>query len=199
MKNATKKERTAFSSNEDLFREFEKQQGQKAYLSKIPDTLKKPSKKISQKLALLEELEEEKSNIDKCLCEIDIGGKNLIPLKNEVVKDYNCQTILELMLAGRIASLYWRITKWEGVFAHILYTSNEIDQFFYSFDNTRREAVETLSKGIELAHRQWITSIALLKELKQPPLNLQIKTEGAFIAQNQQVNIRKKNEFNKGH
>ena len=37
-----------------------------------------------------------------------------------------------------------------------------------------------------------ITSIALLKELKQPPLNLQIKTQGTFIAQNQQINVGRK-------
>ncbi|MFQ6049735.1 MAG: hypothetical protein ACE5J0_01685, partial [Candidatus Paceibacterales bacterium] len=156
-------------------------------------TLKKPSKKISQKLSLLEE-QEEKSNIDKCLREIDLGGKNLIPLKNEVVKDYNCQTILELMLAGRISTLYWRITKWESVFNYLLGDSNDIWSFCYSFDDAKRDAVETLSKGVESAHRQWISSIALLKELKRPSLNLQIKTKGTFIAQNQQINVRKRNK-----
>ncbi|NCS31955.1 hypothetical protein GW793_00505 [bacterium] len=47
--------------------------------------------------------------------------------------------------------------------------------------------IRELSKGLESASRQLNTSILLLKELKQPALNVKVKT--AIIGQNQQFNV----------
>jgi len=71
-----------------------------------------PIKEFTQRLPEPQE-QEERFDINKCLFEIEFGRKRLIPLKDEIVRDYNCQTTLELMLAGRISTLYWRIARWE--------------------------------------------------------------------------------------
>jgi len=139
----------------------------------------------------------EEFDIDKWLFEVDLWTiKKVVPLKNKIVKEYNCQSSLELLLAGRIAVLYWRITHLEGLIASLVGDSNGVWEISYSLDDTRRKALKELSKSIESAHNQLITSTALLKEFKQPPLNLQIKTQGTFIAQNQQVNIGKTEKKN---
>lgn len=135
-----------------------------------------------------EKLKEKEFDLDEWLIRMDLWtGKKVAPLKNKIAKDYKCQSVLEILLAGRIATLYWRINHWESSLAFLL--AEDIDS--YSRNETQIKAVKEFSKGIESAHNQLITSIALLKELKQPPLNLQIKTQGAFITQNQQVNLGK--------
>lgn len=149
-------------------------------------TKNKPNKKTKSQLP--ERLKEKEFNIDEWLIRMDLWtGKKVVPLKNKIAKDYKCQSVLEILLAGRIATLYWRINHWESSLAFLL--AEDIDS--YSRNETQIKAVREFSKGIESAHNQLITSIALLKELKQPPLNLQIKTQGAFIAQNQLVNVGK--------
>jgi len=135
---------------------------------------------------------EKEFDIDNWLSEIDLWtSKKVAPLKNKIAKDYNCKSTLELLLAGRIAVLYWRLTHFEGLIASNVGDNNGVWEFSYSLDDTRRKAIKELSKSIESAHNQLITSIALLKEFKQPPLNLRIQTQGTFIAQNQQVNVEK--------
>jgi len=181
-----RKEKSVFSSGEDLLREFQER-------NQNPDktknfTYEKKLKKLSKRSLQLQGREEKFDDIDECLLEIKFGGKKLIPLKNKIVRDYNCQTILELMLAGRIATLYWRITRWEQALNNFFEIGDEM-YYIRSYDKRTVNAIKELSRGVESAHRQLITSIALLKELKQPPINLQIKTGGAFIAQNQQVNV----------
>ena len=152
-----------------------------------------PIKEFTQRLPEPQE-QEERFDINKCLFEIEFGRKRLIPLKDEIVRDYNCQTTLELMLAGRISTLYWRIARWEKWLNSLFEHGDDVYCYFNQNENV--SAVRELGKGIESAHRQMITSIALLKELKHPPLNLKIKTQGAFIAQNQQINVEKRKEKN---
>ena len=131
-------------------------------------------------------------DIDGWLAKVDLwSGKEVSKLTNQIIKDYNCQTSLELLLAGRVASLSWRLNHWEGLLAMMLNDSGDVYNFSSSLDDTQRKAVKELSKGVESTHRQWLTSILLLKELKQPTLNLQIKTKEAFISQNQQINVEK--------
>jgi hypothetical protein len=158
-------------------------------------TVNKISQNKNTKLPkeLLPPQEKREFDIDKCLSEIDLGtGRKIVPLKNRVIKDYGCQSILEIMLAGRIATLYWRMTQWERWLDSLFGHGDDVYCYFHQNENV--SAVREFSKGIESAHRQWISSIALLKELKRPSLNLQIKTKGAFIAQNQQINVRKRNK-----
>jgi hypothetical protein len=45
-----------------------------------------------------------------------------------------------------------------------------------------------LSKEVDRANRHMLNAIAMLKQIKSPPLNVSIHTKAAFIAQNQQIN-----------
>ncbi len=44
------------------------------------------------------------------------------------------------------------------------------------------------SKDLDRAHRQFASALTLLKELKSPAIQVNVKTNTAFIAQNQQLN-----------
>lgn len=113
----------------------------------------------------------------------------LAQIRKNVVKDFNCQTSLELMLADRIVAHYWKAMRNDT----LLNTLIAKEEGGYSFNQQKINLFRELYKCVEIADRQLNADIILLKELKQPRLNIKVTTENAFIAQNQQINVDKKN------
>ena len=113
-------------------------------------------------------------------------NENYLPLgetRRKIVKDYDCKTSLELMLADRIVANYWRAMRNDTLLNH--YIENKDGSF--SVNQLKINMIKEFNKGIERADRQLNANIMLLKELKQPKLNIKVNTENAYIAQNQQV------------
>ena len=46
-----------------------------------------------------------------------------------------------------------------------------------------------LSKERDRAHRQYLSTIMTLKQLKAPAIEMNIKAKTAFVSQNQQINV----------
>jgi len=116
----------------------------------------------------------------------------LSKMRQDIVKKYNCKTPIELMLADRIVASYWRAMKCDMIFNHLV----EKEDGSFSFDQLKVNVIKEFNKGIELANRQLNANIILLKELKQPQLNVRVKTDSAYIARNQQVNINPPDKTN---
>ena len=116
--------------------------------------------------------------------------KFLATTRSSLVKEYDCQTPTELMLVDRIVANYWRSMKLDMILHHLI----ETDEGRYSFNDSKINVIRELSKGLESTSRQLNTSILILKELKQPKLNVKVNTKNAFIGQNQQFNVNKQNE-----
>lgn len=109
----------------------------------------------------------------------------LAQMRRNIVKDFSCQTSLELMLADRIVAHYWRAMRDDALSNKLI---EKEDNSGYSFTQQKINLLKELHKGVEIADRQLNADIILLKELKQPRLNIKVTAENAFIAQNQQVN-----------
>ena len=116
--------------------------------------------------------------------------KFLSTTRSNLVKEYDCKTPLELMLVDRIVANYWRSMKLDTTLHRLI----ETEDGGYTFNDSKMNIIRELSKGLESASRQLNTSILLLKELKQPKLNVKVNTENAFIGQNQQFNVNKQNK-----
>lgn len=58
----------------------------------------------------------------------------------------------------------------------------------YSFDQLKINIIKELSKETDSANRRLIMNIVLLKEMKQPALKINIKTNNAFVGDKQQFN-----------
>ena len=58
----------------------------------------------------------------------------------------------------------------------------------------RTKYLAMLSKQIDRANRQFLSALTTLKQLKTPSIEMNIKTNTAFVSQNQQINS--KNETN---
>jgi len=111
--------------------------------------------------------------------------KFLSTTRSSLVKEYDCKTPIELMLADRIVANYWRSMRLDIILNRLI----EKDDGGYTFNDSKMNVIRELSKGLESANRQLNTSILLLKELKQPSLNVKVKN--AIIGQNQQFNVNR--------
>jgi hypothetical protein len=57
----------------------------------------------------------------------------------------------------------------------------------YSFNPSKVSILKEARNLIEQAHRQIDVSLTMLKNLKQPQIKVNVKTDNAYFAQNQQV------------
>ncbi len=103
-------------------------------------------------------------------------------LSSQVIKEYECTTHAEKMLAESAV----------GAFMRYLDASrrlnNCLDVDLYITPN-KTAYMAMLSKERDRAHRQFLNSLATLKQFKAPAIEMNIKSNTAFIAQNQQINV----------
>jgi len=111
----------------------------------------------------------------------------LVRLRQNLIKELGCNSILETMLVDIIVGAYWQIMRDER------FSNRIIGENIYLPEINKKEVniIKALNKGADLANRRLSMATMVLKELKQPPLTFKIKTGTAFIARNQQVNIKK--------
>lgn len=108
----------------------------------------------------------------------------LARMRQKIIKDYACNTSLELMLADSIVACYWRIIKNEMKLNRL----SEKEDRSFSFNQSKVNIMKELNKEVDLANRRLGMNIILLKEMKQPALKVIVKTNTAFIGENQQFN-----------
>lgn len=106
-------------------------------------------------------------------------------MRQDLIAEYDCKSTSEQMLVDQIVSGYWRTIDHERLISRIIQKNGAGT---YSFNDHSVRVIKELHRGIEKAHLQVTSSLMLLKELKQPRLNVKVNAETAYIAQNQQVN-----------
>lgn len=114
----------------------------------------------------------------------------LARIRQRIVEDYSCKTSLELMLADSAVASYWMIIRNQSNLARLV----EEENGSYSFNNQKINVIRDLNKVVDSASRRLHANITLLKELKQPALKVNVKSNNAFIGENQQFNDNKNYE-----
>ncbi|MDD2646468.1 MAG: hypothetical protein PHV78_01740 [Patescibacteria group bacterium] len=110
-------------------------------------------------------------------------GPGLIKMRRGLIEEHRCKAASEFMLVDKIVTAYWKSMRYETFLNRII--EPELDKFI--FKESQIKIIKEIQKGIELANRQFETSLTLLKSLKQPKLNVKVSADNAYIAQNQQV------------
>jgi len=110
-------------------------------------------------------------------------ANGLVKIRQDLIGEHQCKTASEFMLADRIVTAYWRGMRYEMYLNRLI--EKEPDKF--SFDEFKIKTLKELHKGIELSNRQFETGLTILKNLKQPRLNVKVTADNAYVAQNQQV------------
>jgi len=112
-----------------------------------------------------------------------------IEFANELAKEYQCKTPSEKSLSQVVVNSYIRLfddsRRYDGCADAGEYLSE-----------ARTKHLAMLSKQIDRANRQFLNALMALKQLKNPPIQVTVKTNTAFIAQNQQLNNNQNETIN---
>ena len=101
-------------------------------------------------------------------------------LCSQLIKEYQCNTNLEKTLVEVIVNSFIRIID------NSRRLNNELD--CKNITPNRNVYISILSKQVDRANRQYLNALMALKQLKTPNIEMNIKTNTAFISHNQQIN-----------
>lgn len=104
----------------------------------------------------------------------------VIEVARQIEKEYDCKTASEKILVQLIAGTYGKIIDYSNMM-----NSNIYD---LGVNNEKNGYNAMLSKELDRAHRQLITALTTLRQIKNPPIEFNVKAKTAFVAQNQQIN-----------
>lgn len=102
----------------------------------------------------------------------------VIELADQFVKEYDCKTTTEKALAEVAAGSYCRFLEYSEHFNACIRLDylSPVKTGYYGM----------LSKAVDRAERHFLSAIIALKQSKNPPIELNVRT--AFVGQNQQFN-----------
>ena len=114
----------------------------------------------------------------------DMVGKRYralaIEVARQIEKEYECKRPSEKLLAQTVAGAYCKIVEYSP---HLRGITTDI-----SLSKEKNDYYSMISKELDRAHRQMITTLSTLRQIKNPPIELNVKAKTAFVAQNQQIN-----------
>ncbi len=105
-----------------------------------------------------------------------------------MIKEFNCINEIEKSLAELTVNAYIRV----------LDNSRRLNNELECRDITPNKNVyiANLSKQLDRAHRQYLSSLMTLQQIKSPKIEMNIKTNTAYISNNQQINVNKDENIN---
>jgi len=101
-------------------------------------------------------------------------------MATDLVIEYECNSSSEKALAQMVASSYGRYLQYAKFYQNVMHIE------WLSTEKTRH--YESIAKEADKAHRQFITALTTLRQIKSPPPSIKITAKQAFIAENQQLN-----------
>ena len=103
-----------------------------------------------------------------------------IEVARQLEKEYDCKAPSERLLAQTVAGIYIKIIEYSTQLRGCIQET--------SLSNEKNAFYSMVSKELDRAHRQLITALTTLRQIKNPPIELNVKAKTAFVAQNQQIN-----------
>lgn len=104
-------------------------------------------------------------------------------LRGNLIKEFNCTTYTEKILVDTIINAYIRNLN----YSKRLLTATELGKANSNINSFIKE----MSKEVDRANRHFLSSLQALKEIKQPELKVNIKTNTAFFGEKQEFNNNK--------
>ncbi len=104
----------------------------------------------------------------------------LVEMIKDIESEYDCKTAIEKALAEMIGSSYVRTVQYSKEL-----TLCTVDK---DLSHEKNGYYNILGKELDRANRNFLNASMTLKQLKNPLLDINIKTKNAFISQNQQFN-----------
>ncbi len=99
----------------------------------------------------------------------------------EVVKEYNCKTPSEKALCDMIINSYIKVLTYTAKFNSCVDAGEYISE-------ERTKYLAMMSKELDRANRQFISALGMMRQIKSPSIEVNVKAKTAFVSQNQQIN-----------
>lgn len=99
----------------------------------------------------------------------------------QFIRDLDCKTDTEKIMAETAAMAFMRYLDASRRLNNCL----EVDIYL---SPVRTAYMAMLSKERDRAHRQYLSTVATIKQLKAPVIEMSIRAKTAFVSQNQQIN-----------
>jgi hypothetical protein len=103
-----------------------------------------------------------------------------LQLKSDLEKEFDCKTASEIALVDQAVNAHIRKLS----YSKLMEGHKEPEWLSHE----RVAFLNFYSKEVDRSHRQFISAIETLKLMKQPTLRVNIKTNNAFVSENQQFN-----------
>lgn len=113
----------------------------------------------------------------------DKHQKQVLRLRIQLIAEYQAKSVSEMMIIDMMINAYFRSLHASQIYSCLM---QETDGTI-SYTQTKVNFMKAVERQIEIANKQFISSITLLKEMKQPPINIKVSGQ-AFVGQNQQFN-----------
>lgn len=111
-----------------------------------------------------------------------------IEMTKNMINEFKCSNEAEKALAELIVNAYIRVVD------NSRRLNNELES--KEITPNRNIYIANLSKQVDRANRQYISALMALKQLKSPQIEMNIRTNTAFIANNQQINTKENENIN---
>jgi len=105
-------------------------------------------------------------------------------LRKQLITEHQANTASEFMLIDLAINAYYRSLHSARLYSYLAQNKDGT----VSFNQPRINMMKELEKQIDSANRQYLSTLTLLKELKQPQINIKVQSKQAFVGQNQQFN-----------
>ncbi len=105
-------------------------------------------------------------------------------VRKAIIEEYKVKSITDKMMVDLATASYFRSMRASSIYNTLIEEENGM----IKMTAERNGMLKELNKQIEMATRQFSTIIAYLRERNNPPINIKVKTDNAFIANNQQFN-----------
>jgi hypothetical protein len=164
--------KTILKSAQKLMGEYDNATGEKK-----EQALKKLDEKLNESLAIVAL---DKHHLIANALYDDKHRTLAIEIADQLITEYGCTTTTEKMLAETASWAYCRMLEYSNRLSGITqldYLSNEKNSYY-----------NALGLNVDRANRQFLSAISLLRQIKQPKVNITFKAHNAFVAQNQQIN-----------
>jgi len=107
-------------------------------------------------------------------------GALAVSMTKDLIQEYGCTKKSEVGLVHLIVTSYVRyldLSERHQTVTEMEYLSHEKINYY-----------RAMAQEMDRAHRQYLSGLNALTALKQPPMKVNVRTNNAFVAQNQQVN-----------
>ncbi len=99
----------------------------------------------------------------------------------KITSEYDCKTEIEKGLVSVLVNAHMRYLD------NSRRLNNELE--CKEISQLKNIYIANLSKQTDRAHRQYLSALLTLKQLKAPTIEMNVKATNAFVSQNQQINI----------